>query len=138
MVLAVLFVLSAAVARAAVCGDGEITSPCVCLGEYRTGGSCYNNGQTWSPPMTNCWAPVAAGDCPCNNSNRAGCNLATCTYDMTYGEMCEMDGPLPSGHNLSDGRNPQHLNNCPGWFDVFSFTCGSPPEPEEQCDQNHI
>lgn len=105
--------------QGAVCPDGEITSACECMSEWRTAGICYG-GSTYVPPVT-CWNVLPYEDCPCTEHNPYHCNLPECTSNMQRGALCEADKPLPSD-DYTYGAN-YNINNCPAYFDVFEYIC---------------
>merc|ERR1719499_1675493 len=59
------------------------------------------------------WIPATQSQCPTN----AGA-LPDCHGNMSEGELCEADSPLPNGVST------YNINNC-GSFDVFIFSCTS-------------
>jgi len=58
------------------------------------------------------WVPVT--QCPSDN----GKNLPNCHTNMSEGDLCEADTPLPNGNTN------YNIDNC-GGYDVFVFTCSS-------------
>jgi len=59
------------------------------------------------------WIPATQSQCPTN----AGA-LPDCHGNMSEGELCEADSPLPNGVST------YNINNC-GSFDVFVYSCTS-------------
>ena len=55
---------------------------------------------------------MSQNECPSNP------NLPECHRDMSNGELCDADGPLP------DGNQKYEVNNC-GAFDVFKCVKGT-------------
>ena len=56
---------------------------------------------------------IASDECPCNDDDDSGCDLADCSYGMKNDELCEADLLLP------DISSKMDIDNCPGDYDIF-------------------
>eukprot|EP00494_Astrolonche_serrata_P022631 UN22888 len=64
-----------------------------------------------------CFLPVSYADCPCTGANKSGCNIGGCNMNMSKGDQCESDKPLPDAPNLE-----YDLGNCYG-YEIYTYTC---------------